>query len=424
MKKTITSVAEGMIRQIKDYGLKEPTILLYQNVCNTIINYITQNGDGYYSEKILDDYISNAENRAKNNDICNEYLRLLKRTIRMLKTFAVTGQTDFARSYSGRKYIVSENHSKLILSILENFKLVGESRHEIDIVMRHFLHYIETLEINDCNISDTNFFSFLSVVSESNKGSMGRTLRALKYLSAFLKENGIAELKADLSMLTLKTAPVKLIPVYSQEEISNIISVIDFETLIGIRDNSILLLAFETGLRGIDIKNLKFTDIDWNKGEVSVIQRKTKEPLKLPLNGKVMNAVADYILKARPVSDCPQIFLTTKGPAKPFSDASALDAIIDKYSAVSGVRKKPMRSFHSLRRSFATELSLAEVPLPTISQMLGHKNINEDKPYLSYNRTQVAFCAMDFSDVPIKNGIYKNVRSITADLEADGDVKL
>ena len=99
MKKPITSVVEGMIRQIKDYGLKKPTILFYQNVCNTIINYVKQNGDGYYSEKILDGYISNAENRAKNNDICNEYLRFLKRTVRMLKTFAATEQTDFARSY-------------------------------------------------------------------------------------------------------------------------------------------------------------------------------------------------------------------------------------------------------------------------------------------------------------------------------------
>lgn len=82
-----------------------------------------------------------------------------------------------------------------------------------------------------------------------------------------------------------------------------------------------------------------------------------------------------------------------------------------------------MRAFHSLRRSFATELSLSEVPLPIISQMLGHKNINDDKPYLSYNRTQVAFCAMDFSDVPIKNGIYKNEHSLTFALLTKGGVK-
>jgi len=420
MKRPITIVVEGMMHQIRDYGLKEPTLLLYQNACHTIINYTTLKGDSYYSEKILDDYLSYAENRAENKDICSGYFRFLKRTVRMLKSFKNTGQTDFSRSYGGRKFIVSDSHTKLVSSILDNYKLVGESRVEMDIVMRHFFCYTENLKIADRSISDTEFFSFLSAVSETNNGSMGRTLRALKYISAFFKEHGIANLKADLSMLTLKTAPVKLIPAYSQEEISDIVSAIDLETSIGIRDNAILLLAFETGLRGIDIRNLTFADIDWNKGEVSVIQSKTKNPLSLPLNGKVMNAVADYILKARPASECQQIFLTEKGPAKPFFDASGLDAIVDKYSTASGVNKKPMRSFHSLRRSFATEMSLAEVPLPTISQMLGHKNINEDKPYLSYNRTQVAFCAMDFSDVPVRNGIYKNTHPVSSDLPMNG----
>lgn len=247
----------------------------------------------------------------------------------MLKSFVTTGQTDFTKTYGRRKYIVSESHLKMISSILDNFKLMGESRNEMDIVMRHFLQYIENIGIKDCNISDTDFFNFLSVVSETNKGSMGRTLRALKYLSAFFKENGISELKADFSMLTLKTAPVKLIPAYSQEEISKIISVIDLKTLMGVRNNAIILLAFETGLRGIDIRNLKLTDMDWNKKEVSIVQSKTKKLIKLPLNGKVMNAVADYILKARPVSDCPQIFLTTKEPVKPFSNTTGLDFIIN-----------------------------------------------------------------------------------------------
>jgi len=54
-------------------------------------------------------------------------------------------------------------------------------------------------------------------------------------------------------------------------------------------------------------------------------------------------------------------------------------------------------------------MSLAGVALPTISQMLGHKDVTEDRPYLSYNREQVSFVAMDFSDVPIRNGIYHSL---------------
>lgn len=422
METKINEVVEGMMMQIKAQGIKPSTVELYQNVCNTIIKYATTKGDGNYSEHLLEAYLSDREQRNKNGQLCNEYLRFIKRVTRMMKSFAATREIDFSRDGKGQKYKVSASHQTLIDNILNSLNLVNDPRYEMDIVMRHFFYYIESKNIEDKDISDSDFFSFLSSVSDSNKGSMGRTLRALKYISAHMKERGIADLKVDLSMLMLKTAPVKLIPAYSQEEISRIFSTINLETAQGLRDNAILLLAFETGLRAVDIRNLTFSDIDWKGGEVTVVQSKTKEPVTLPLNGKVLNAIADYILKARPVSDLPQIFLTIKGPAKPFSSAVPMDKIIEKYCTAAGVEKIYMRSFHSLRRSFAIELSLAEVPLPTISQMLGHKSISEDKAYLSYNRSQVSFCALDFSDVPIRFGVYKDLSFTGSLLRKEGDM--
>ncbi|CCQ95091.1 hypothetical protein CULT_2290006 [[Clostridium] ultunense Esp] len=38
--------------------------------------------------------------------------------------------------------------------------------------------------------------------------------------------------------------------------------------------------------------------------------------------------------------------------------------------------------------------------------MLGHKNIDSDKPYLSFNRNQMSLCAMGFEDIPLKEGVY------------------
>ena len=81
-------------------------------------------------------------------------------------------------------------------------------------------------------------------------------------------------------------------------------------------------------------------------------------------------------------------------------------SLCDKYFNAANVEKIPGRAFHSLRRTFATELSEAGVSLETISQMLGHKNIEEDKPYLSYNKNEVSFCAFDFTEIPICSGIY------------------
>ena len=65
-----------------------------------------------------------------------------------------------------------------------------------------------------------------------------------------------------------------------------------------------------------------------------------------------------------------------------------------------------MRAFHSLRRSFETVMVTKGVPIETASQMMGHKTIAEDKPYITHDKSKVAFVAIDFTDVPITSGFY------------------
>lgn len=244
---------------------------------------------------------------------------------------------------------------------------------------------------------------FTKELPHTNEGSMGRSLRAIKYLSVYLKNNGNTDLLLDFTQLNARGHHVRMIPPYSQEEISKAVSAINTATPEGLRDYAIMLLAFDTGLRGVDIRSLCLEDIDWESGFLNLKQSKTG----VPLSGIVMNAIADYILTGRPESDYREIFLTVKGPVKPLAPKRySFTGLCDKYFTKAGINKIPGWGFHSLRRSFATELSEAGVPIETISQLLGHKSIEEDKPYLSYNREQIAFCAIGFDEIPITNGIY------------------
>ena len=65
-------------------------------------------------------------------------------------------------------------------------------------------------------------------------------------------------------------------------------------------------------------------------------------------------------------------------------------------------------------------MSAAEISLPTISQMLGHTNIDSDRPYLSYNRAQILFCAIGFEEIPITKGIYSDIHSFTSNSQKTG----
>jgi integrase len=293
----------------------------------------------------------------------------------------------------------------------------------MDRIMRHFFCFLEDDSIEVADLDDSTLFRFIQVAADTKQGTMYRVVRAMRLISDYIKRHHMAELKVDFSMLQVKSTPVRMIAPFSHDEINQMMSCINIKTPCGIRDQAILLLAFETGLRAIDIIRLRKSDIDWRNAEVHVIQSKTNEPLSLPLNGMVMNAVADYMLKARPESDAREIFLTSKAPYKPFSSSCSLDRIIEKYRASAGVEKKPYRSFHSLRRSFATELSVAGVPLPTISQMLGHKSIRADRPYLSYDSSLISFCALGFDGIQITGGIYASAlaESPSPSLEGSDD---
>lgn len=170
---------------------------------------------------------------------------------------------------------------------------------------------------------------------------------------------------------------------FSAVEIERLLNAPDVETPIGKRDYAIMLLAAQTGLRACDIVNLKRENIDWRAREIRIVQQKNGKPLSLPLPSESGNAIADYLLNARPECDLPYIFLCHVGVLRPINNRSA-STIVTKYlrraEIVSAI---PRRGFHSFRRSFGTRLLQNEIPLELLLQLLGHSNIDSAKPYLS-----------------------------------------
>lgn len=181
---------------------------------------------------------------------------------------------------------------------------------------------------------------------------------------------------------------------FSAVEIERLLDAPDVATPIGKRDYAIMLLAAQTGLRACDIVNLKRENIDWRTREIRIVQQKTGKPLSMPLEPESGNAIADYLLNARPESDLPYIFLCHVGVLRPINNRSA-SAIVTKYLRHSeNVSTIPRRGFHSFRRSFGTRLLQNEIPLDLLRQLLGHSKIDSAKPYLSVDELGLKNCAL------------------------------
>lgn len=125
----------------------------------------------------------------------------------------------------------------------------------------------------------------------------------------------------------------------------NITAAIDTTTPLGLRDKAIILLGCGCGLRVGDIVGLKLTDIDWRGQKLNIVQSKTHEPITVVVGVEVMNALADYVLKARPKCDVSEVFVTVHMPYRRLQRSFAQR--INVYCKKTGISKITKRGFHS-----------------------------------------------------------------------------
>ena len=157
---------------------------------------------------------------------------------------------------------------------------------------------------------------------------------------------------------------------------------------------AVTLLALTTGLRGCDIADLELSCIDWRRMSISTVQRKTGNPVTVPLLPAVAGAIARYILDVRPDTDDPHVFLGSRPPHGPFRNASSIRDLIEVAFAAAGIEGVPIGT-RILRHSAATRmLRSGKVPLATMSAMLGHASPLTTEAYLEADSGRMLECVL------------------------------
>ncbi len=270
-------------------------------------------------------------------------------------------------------------------------------------IVKHFLMYAASLGYESVrNITMADIIGYIPKLAE-NYQCIGEALSILRAFGSYLYERGFTDLHLGSAFSVKASSRKKLHVGFTQEEATAIISDIDRSTICGKRDYAILMLAIHTGLRGIDVLRLTFTSIDWEKGEIHLTQSKTSQELTLPIPMSVLNAIADYILHARPESQEKSIiFLRVRKPYIPMKTWSA-HSIVRRNAIRAGVEwpADERKGFHSLRRTIASWMLEAEIPLEMITEVLGQRDTDSTRPYLAVHQPGLAECALDLQSIPL-----------------------
>lgn len=397
----LKEVTARLLEAVRARGLAPNSIITHRTACNAIMAFAATSGDEEWSGDLAERYLEHLDGMG----VDPRYLLHHRRVVRLLGSLAATGEADFSAAVNRQpKYPVDDETAGMVEAMLGDAGLAGDVKGRLRPIVRHLLWYAAERGAGPLEIDDALVMRFLvEEAPRTNPGSAGLVLRSVKLAAEWLKARG-GRVGRDYSMLALKDGKRTIVPAFSEAEIRGVVDAIDATTAVGKRDRAIILLAYCTGLRGQDILRLKPSGIDWRAQRVTLSQSKTHSPITCELNGETMNALADYLLEGRPECDAPELFVTATAPHRGLS--RGLNGMLDRRCAAAGVEKVPGRAFHSLRRSFETVMVSRGVPIETASQMMGHKDVAEDKPYITHDRATASLVAMGFADVPIEAGAY------------------
>ena len=406
-KVTINELAVNMVDELRRIGYAEVTIYRnYYPQMRQVVAYYERLQCPFYSVKITNEMVELYHERYLRNEISYHYQNQMKHVASRMNEFYITGTLRIQANKHGTVYSISAEYENLIDRFIATNKYKQNTCDDVRWVVRRYLYYLEqkghsTLE--DVSIEEVRNF-ILETASNVKASSLHNILLYLKYFHIFLKEVNVPapDCIELFSYKVYREMPIQ--SAVTDEELHRILAVIDRNTVTGKRDYAIIHTAASTGLRASDIIRLRLTDIDWRKGEIHVMQKKTGRSITLPLVNDTALALQDYILNGRPSSKDSEIFLRVAPPFYAIADASSIGDMFKRYQRRAGITRQALdgKGFHGLRRRLAKKLLISGTPPTSIAQILGHDDVSSVRQYLCLNTSNLKECALDFTGIEVQ----------------------
>ncbi len=209
---------------------------------------------------------------------------------------------------------------------------------------------------------------------KAKKSTMGRKLAAIRSFFRYLIRQGV-----------LAKNPAELIATPKKEQLLPFHLDIDQATTLveapaenqkyGLRDRAILEMLYSSGLRVSELTGLMIGDLDLSGGMVRVMGKGGKERI-VPVGGRAIEAVREYLAKRDNPNGSDVLFLNTRGQR---INRRSVTRIVDTH--VMRIAAFKRISPHILRHTFATHMLEGGADLRAIQELLGHASLSTTQKY-------------------------------------------
>jgi integrase/recombinase XerC len=208
--------------------------------------------------------------------------------------------------------------------------------------------------------------------------SVNRKISSLKAFYKFLLKSKQIEVSPLIKHKSLKTGKKVQIP-FSEKELKTVLTEGTFKNdFEGIRDNLILDLFYATGMRRMELIELKYANVDLYNNSVKVLGKRNKERI-IPILSEISINIKAYLNERSDleVIQNPELFFLTKSGNK--LNISLVYRLVNSY--FSGVSEKVKKSPHIIRHSFATHLLNNGADINSVKDLLGHATLASTQVY-------------------------------------------
>lgn len=190
--------------------------------------------------------------------------------------------------------------------------------------------------------------------------------------------------KQDASFIKLRKEPKGRIRTLSREEEAEVVSLLTLNQS-GRRSyhpevGELVMVLVDTGMRLSEALNLRYKDIDFQTGLLSIWVNKSDRPRSLPMTSRVRR-----ILESRMETN----------PVKPFSIKAHQAETAWRWARKEmGLERDNQFVIHALRHTCASRLIAGGVDLYVVKEWLGHSSIQVTERYAHLSPTKLAEAAL------------------------------
>lgn len=235
--------------------------------------------------------------------------------------------------------------------------------------MKYFQVFLEGRAVVELNREDVKDYRLFLINSGRKASSVNTAMRIVKSFYNFLLHERYIDLNPFHGIASVDEGKREVVVLQEGEPV-DLISVID-----NVRDRAMVKLLLATGLRAIEVRNLKVSQLEL---DLTVIGKGNKERT-IPLQCQVLDEVLEYVNSRDIRSE--YVFCNQKGG---ILGESTIRTIIKKYVRKAGLPEKI--STHKLRATYATTLYDRDVDVMMMKELLGHESLETTNRYTKINR--------------------------------------